>query len=119
MNTSLILLVVLSLILSVKALYDADEIVNLPGAEHLEISFKQYSGYLQIPGVSGALTKNMHYWFTQSTTDTFNSPLTFWTNGGALKNITIIILIIFYHYHYHYHHHLIRPRMFWFDWFHD
>ena len=82
MNTSLIAVLVISLLLSVHALFDADEITNLPGTENLEINFKQYSGYLQIAGVNGKLTKNMHYWFTQSTTDTYNAPLTFWTNGG-------------------------------------
>jgi hypothetical protein len=39
-----------------------DEVTNLPGAEGLDFSFKQFSGYLQIPGSDGTLSKNMHYW---------------------------------------------------------
>jgi len=83
MNLLLICLIsLISLFLSlVHGLYDADEIINLPGAENLILNFKQYSGYLQIPGVSGNLTKNMHYWFIQGP-DTYNNPITFWTNGG-------------------------------------
>ena len=40
----------------------ADQIVNLPGAENLDIKFNQFSGYLGIPGTDGSLSKNMHYW---------------------------------------------------------
>lgn len=40
----------------------ADQITNLPGAEKLALSFNQFSGYLDIPGTTGALTKHMHYW---------------------------------------------------------
>lgn len=34
-----------------------DEVVNLPGAEALSFSFRQFSGYLNISS-----TKHMHYW---------------------------------------------------------
>jgi hypothetical protein len=40
----------------------ADQITNLPGAEALDLKFKQFSGYLNIPGTSGEDTKFMHYW---------------------------------------------------------
>ena len=39
----------------------ADQVTNLPGAEKLDISFNQFSGYLNIPGSSGD-SKFMHYW---------------------------------------------------------
>lgn len=41
----------------------ADLVTNLPGTEGLNIPFKQFSGYLDIPGTSGAKTKHMHYWY--------------------------------------------------------
>jgi carboxypeptidase C (cathepsin A) len=65
-------------------LYLADEVINLPGTENLgPLNFRQFSGYLQILGVNGKLSKNMHYWFVQSQSDdAANDPLTFWTNGG-------------------------------------
>lgn len=40
----------------------ADQVKNLPGAEQLTITFNQFSGYLDIPGTSGANTKHIHYW---------------------------------------------------------
>jgi hypothetical protein len=39
----------------------ADQITNLPGAENLDVTFNQFSGYLNIPGASGN-SKFMHYW---------------------------------------------------------
>lgn len=39
-----------------------DQIVNLPGAEGLSITFNQFSGYLDINGASSATGKHMHYW---------------------------------------------------------
>jgi len=39
-----------------------DLVTNLPGTQGLEIPFKQFSGYLDIPGTSGSKTKHMHYW---------------------------------------------------------
>jgi carboxypeptidase C (cathepsin A) len=64
-------------------LYIDDEVINLPGTENLgPLNFRQFSGYLQIPGVNGKLSKNMHYWFVQSQSDPASAPLAFWTNGG-------------------------------------
>lgn len=40
----------------------ADKVTNLPGAENLQITFNQFSGYLNIPGSSG-MSKFMHYWY--------------------------------------------------------
>lgn len=40
----------------------ADQVTALPGAENLKVNFNQFSGYLSIPGTSGALTKHLHYW---------------------------------------------------------
>ena len=40
----------------------ADQIINLPGASNLEVSFNQFSGYLNIEGLSGEKSKFMHYW---------------------------------------------------------
>lgn len=60
----------------------ADQITDLPGAENLDINFNQFSGYLNIPGVDGNMTKFMHYWFVESTNDPASDPLAFWTNGG-------------------------------------
>jgi hypothetical protein len=44
-----------------------DQVTKLPGADGLDFAFKQFSGYLQIPGVDGTLSKNMHYWVSFST----------------------------------------------------
>lgn len=55
----------------------ADQIIDLPGTEHLEFSFNQFSGYVKISD-----TKNMHYWFVESQRDPANDPIAFWTNGG-------------------------------------
>ena len=55
----------------------ADQVVNLPGAEKLDIPFNQFSGYLTVDG-----SKQMHYWFVESMEDPANAPVAFWTNGG-------------------------------------
>eukprot|EP01031_Cornospumella_fuschlensis_P045613 gene45613-55824_t len=60
----------------------ADQITNLPGAENLQITFKQFSGYLDIPGTSAGDKKHMHYWFVESMNNPATDPLAFWTNGG-------------------------------------
>ena len=39
----------------------ADQVVNLPGAEKLDIKFNQFSGFLDVPGNSGN-SKHLHYW---------------------------------------------------------
>lgn len=81
------ILVLLGLSLAaVKAEYSAealaDQVVDLPGAENLKIPFNQFSGYLDIPGTSGSLTKKMHYWFVESSKAPSTDPVAFWTNGG-------------------------------------
>lgn len=58
----LFLLGLFSTALSTTPEADADEVKNLPGSSGLNLPFKQYSGYLSIPGTSGSLTKHMHYW---------------------------------------------------------
>lgn len=55
----------------------ADQVTNLPGAEKLDITFNQFSGYLPITE-----SKQMHYWFVESMNDPANDPIAFWTNGG-------------------------------------
>lgn len=57
----------------------ADQITALPGAESLDVTFNQFSGYLNINEATG---KNIHYWFVESEVDPENAPLVFWTNGG-------------------------------------
>lgn len=54
----------------------ADQVTNLPGAENLDITFNQFSGYLTVDN-----TKQMHYWFVESMNDPANDPISFWTNG--------------------------------------
>jgi len=54
-----------------------DQVTNLPGAEQLDVTFNQFSGYLTIDS-----TKNMHYWLVESMSDPANDPIAFWTNGG-------------------------------------
>jgi hypothetical protein len=55
----------------------ADEVKNLPGAGALDFSFRQFSGYLKV-----SATKNLHYWFVESTRSPESDPVAFWTNGG-------------------------------------
>jgi len=59
----------------------ADEVRNLPGVNE-ELSFRQFSGFLDIP----ESTKKIHYWFTESENDVSNDPVVFWTNGGFTIN---------------------------------
>jgi carboxypeptidase C (cathepsin A) len=54
-----------------------DEVTNLPGAENLNFSFRQFSGYLTV-----GRTKHLHYWFVESSRSPENDPITMWTNGG-------------------------------------
>lgn len=78
-----IAIVVVAALLQLGAAYTpealADQITALPGAESLTIPFKQFSGYIDVPGVS---TKHMHYWLVESASDPANDPVAFWTNGG-------------------------------------
>eukprot|EP00602_Paraphysomonas_sp_CaronLab_P007685 CAMPEP_0185024122 /NCGR_PEP_ID=MMETSP1103-20130426/7050_1 /TAXON_ID=36769 /ORGANISM="Paraphysomonas bandaiensis, Strain Caron Lab Isolate" /LENGTH=497 /DNA_ID=CAMNT_0027556995 /DNA_START=34 /DNA_END=1527 /DNA_ORIENTATION=+ len=55
----------------------ADQVTDLPGAEHLDINFNQFSGYVKVSD-----TKNLHYWFVESQRDPASDPIAFWTNGG-------------------------------------
>jgi cathepsin A (carboxypeptidase C) len=55
----------------------ADEVKNLPGAEALDFSFRQFSGYLDVTA-----TKHLHYWFVESSGNPSKDPVAFWTNGG-------------------------------------
>jgi carboxypeptidase C (cathepsin A) len=55
----------------------ADEVKNLPGAENLQLNFRQFSGYLPVTA-----TKNLHYWFVESQSAPATDPIAFWTNGG-------------------------------------
>ena len=60
----------------------ADQVVNLPGSENLDIKFNQFSGYLSIPGTTGQLSKKMHYWLVESMSNPATDPIALWTNGG-------------------------------------
>jgi hypothetical protein len=65
MLKTLLLCIVCSFLLLVDGYSDralADQIVNLPGTESLQFSFKQFSGYFDIPGKNGQITKHVHYW---------------------------------------------------------
>ncbi|VBB27528.1 unnamed protein product [Acanthocheilonema viteae] len=64
------------LILLVRAV-SAEEIIELPGTEHLKINFKHYSGYFQVSD-----NHYLHYWFVESQNDAATDPLIFWFNGG-------------------------------------
>jgi len=56
---------------------DADQIKNLPGAEKLNITFNQFSGYIPV-----GETKKLHYWFVEAFDTPAEKPLVFWSNGG-------------------------------------
>ena len=77
------MLAILSIIALTGALADytpealKDQVLNLPGAEKLDVNFNQFSGYLNING-----TKNNHYWLVESTNNPATDPVAFWTNGG-------------------------------------
>merc|ERR1711962_759057 len=53
-----------------------DIISGLPGLDY-EVSFKQYSGYLD--GLEG---QHLHYWFAESQRDPASDPVILWLNGG-------------------------------------
>jgi len=57
---------------------EADKIDALPG-QPANISFSQFSGYIDIPNTG----KHLHYWMqTVQNADPSTAPLVFWTNGG-------------------------------------
>lgn len=60
----------------------ADQVQSLPGSETLDTVPTMFSGYLDIPGKDGTLTKHMHYWFVESDNSPSEDPIGFWTNGG-------------------------------------
>ncbi|KAM8946654.1 lysosomal protective protein-like [Pelodytes ibericus] len=60
----------------VDAAPSADEIIYMPGLAK-QPSFRQYSGYLTVPG-----GKHLHYWFVEAEKDPSSSPLVLWLNGG-------------------------------------
>ena len=67
MNTSILLsIVTLATVTIFASAYTrdalADQIRYLPGAEKLNITFNQFSGYLNIPGTAGDKSKFLHYW---------------------------------------------------------
>ncbi|EJW77704.1 hypothetical protein WUBG_11387 [Wuchereria bancrofti] len=51
---------------------NTEEITGLPGAQHMEINFKHYSGYFQV-----SHTHHLHYWFVESQNDATKDPLIF------------------------------------------
>ncbi|XP_015257961.1 PREDICTED: lysosomal protective protein-like [Cyprinodon variegatus] len=53
-----------------------DEITFLPGLQK-QPSFKQYSGYLNLPD-----GKHLHYWFVESQNKPSSDPVVLWLNGG-------------------------------------
>ena len=58
-----------------------DKVAALPGAEALNLTFNQFSGYLLVDGAQpGSIA--VHYWFVESTRDPATDPLILWTNGG-------------------------------------
>lgn len=59
---------------------DADEVVNLPGAQGIKSS-RAYSGYISAPGATPT-SKQMHYIFIESLNDPVNDPVVMWGNGG-------------------------------------
>lgn len=61
----------------------ADQVLNIPGGENLQLNFNQFSGYVQIPGNKGTTAdKNLHYWLVESMNQPDTDPIAFWTNGG-------------------------------------
>jgi hypothetical protein len=53
-----------------------DKIQNLPGLS-FPINFNQFSGYFTV-----STTRNIHYWYIESSNDPSTDPVIFWTNGG-------------------------------------
>ncbi|XP_036399622.1 cathepsin A-like isoform X1 [Megalops cyprinoides] len=58
------------------AVYDPDEVTDLPGMS-FKPNYRQWSGYLKAsPG------KYLHYWFVTSQRDAAKDPVVLWLNGG-------------------------------------
>ncbi|KAI1889967.1 hypothetical protein AGOR_G00168360 [Albula goreensis] len=58
------------------AVYDPDEVTDLPGMS-FKPNYRQWSGYLKAS--SG---KYLHYWFVTSQRDPVKDPVVLWLNGG-------------------------------------
>ncbi|KAJ8336620.1 hypothetical protein SKAU_G00378400 [Synaphobranchus kaupii] len=58
------------------AVYDPDEVTDLPGLS-FKPNYRQWSGYLKAS--SG---KYLHYWFVTSQRDPAKDPVVLWLNGG-------------------------------------
>ncbi|XP_035389366.1 lysosomal protective protein [Electrophorus electricus] len=68
--------VIFSLVATTWAMYDPDEVINLPGMSFTP-NYRQWSGYLKAS--SG---KFLHYWFVTSQRDPLADPVVLWLNGG-------------------------------------
>eukprot|EP00636_Phaeomonas_parva_P003127 CAMPEP_0118850102 /NCGR_PEP_ID=MMETSP1163-20130328/117_1 /TAXON_ID=124430 /ORGANISM="Phaeomonas parva, Strain CCMP2877" /LENGTH=500 /DNA_ID=CAMNT_0006782303 /DNA_START=115 /DNA_END=1617 /DNA_ORIENTATION=+ len=70
------------------ALADAVSYATLPGAQELNITFRSFAGYLQLPEEHRddgrrAYHKNIMYWFFEAEdVELVRAPVTLWTNGG-------------------------------------
>lgn len=69
-------LVLLTHFLVVGAIPADDEVTYLPGLSK-QPSFRQFSGYLDLP-----TGKHLHYWFVESQGKPSDDPLVLWLNGG-------------------------------------
>ena len=69
------------LIVTIFGAIPQDEIKSLPGWSGSSFPSKQYSGLLEIPGVTPK--RFYHYWFIQSQSNSpLNDPFIVWYNGG-------------------------------------
>lgn len=60
----------------------SDQVLSLPGADALAITFNQFSGYIDVRAEKAERPAYMHYWFVESERDPKNDPVVLWTNGG-------------------------------------
>eukprot|EP01094_Clydonella_sp_ATCC50884_P019244 TRINITY_DN3719_c0_g1_i3.p1 TRINITY_DN3719_c0_g1~~TRINITY_DN3719_c0_g1_i3.p1 ORF type:complete len:346 (+),score=78.49 TRINITY_DN3719_c0_g1_i3:93-1040(+) len=67
------------LLLALAASATAAQITSLPGIDPSEITFKQYSGYINVDPKNG---RELFYWFVESQNDPANDPLVLWLQGG-------------------------------------
>ena len=57
--------------------FPADEVLNLPGLNKSDETFRQYSGYLDVGN-----GRHYHYWFVESQSNPAKDPVVLWLNGG-------------------------------------